>query len=159
MSEVHDDGVAERRRSHEEEQEDDHHGHDRKSISAWAGSSRDPRVRRGPTVLVVLTTVTLVAALTALFAWPIPRYLRLSPGPSPDVHALITIEGVQSYENTTPLGLALVVVAPVDTLFDLARASLDDESEVRRRDEVIDPGTSDAENDRRNFELMTGSQE
>jgi PDZ domain-containing protein len=105
------------------------------------------------------SSALFVVALLVLMAWPVPRHVRLSPGPSPDVGALIKVEGAPSYVAKSRLGLALVIVAPADNLFELARSKLDSTSEVFRRNQLIPDDTSDQENDKRNANLMTSSQE
>ena len=104
-------------------------------------------------------SVLFVVGVAVLFVWPIPRYLRLSPGHSPDVDGLIKVEGVQTYENPRHLGVALVLVAPVDNLFELTRAHLDSDSAVHPRDVYIPPNVSDADNDKQNQSLQATSQQ
>ena len=105
------------------------------------------------------TSVTFVAALAVMLVLPVPRHLRLSPGPSPDVGSLIKVEGAETYQSKSRVGLALVVVAPADNLFEVARGKLDRDSQVFRRTQLIPDETSDKENDERNATLMTTSQE
>ena len=82
------------------------------------------------------TSVTFVAALAVMLVLPVPRHLRLSPGPSPDVGSLIKVEGAETYQSKSRVGLALVVVAPADNLFEVARGKLDRDSQVFRMEEV-----------------------
>ena len=72
---------------------------------------------------------------------------------------MIKIEGAPSYESKSRVGLALVVVAPADNLFEVARGKLDRDSQVFTRTALIPDETSDKENDDRNAKLMTSSQE
>jgi PDZ domain-containing protein len=118
-----------------------------------------PRPSRGPVIAASAASAVFVITLAVLFVWPIPRHIRFSPGPSPDVATLISVEGVTRDPPQSHLGIALVIVAPADNLFEVARAKLDSDSELFLREAVIPAGTSDAQNDQENAQLQLTSQQ
>jgi Lon-like protease len=178
VREIHDDGIPERGRCDEGEQDDEGGHREQTSISVSPVSlegaappdlasatalkmlpSEKPRPRR-LTVTATAMSILAVVSVAALFVVPVPhRYLRLSPAVSPDAHSFVKIEGAPSYEAKSRLDMALVIVAPVDNLFELARADLDRDSEVHRREDIIDPRTTDQQNEQENRQLMSASQQ
>lgn len=160
VSHVDDDRVSQsgHGRGDEQEQDERHAGRQSIPVGPTKPLGRDLPRRLGR--ISVVTSLLLVLAAAVLFLAPAPhRYIRLSPGPSPDVLTLVKVEGAPSYESSSRLGMALVIVAPVDNLFELTRANLDPDSDVRRREEVIPPDVSDEQNNRENRQAMSTSQQ
>src|SRR5439155_11383224 len=113
------------------EQHDDDGHCDRDSILVSLLTTPDPGVqvslparRRLLTAGLAGVTALMVLAVAVLFTWPIPRYVRFSPGPSPDVNSLINVKGAPSFPPQSRVGLALVIESPVDNLFSLAQSRL-----------------------------------
>jgi PDZ domain-containing protein len=119
-----------------------------------------PKRRRRLTPGFVAVGLLLVGFLLILVAGIRVPYLATSPGPVTEVHGIISVDDVPTYEPQGEL-FFLTISRPIQslTLLELFEAWRDPEVDVVDRDSVVPPGqTSDARR-LQNLQLMMNSQQ
>ncbi|MDH3540500.1 MAG: PDZ domain-containing protein [Acidimicrobiia bacterium] len=118
------------------------------------------RKRRWVTPGFVAVGLLLLGFLLIMVAGIRVPYLATSPGPVTEVHGIISVDDVPSYEPDGEL-FFLTISRPIEslTLLELFEAWRDPEVDIVDRDKVVPPGqTSDARR-LQNLQLMMNSQQ